>query len=252
MVRPALHGAVVLLVVLAGCTGFLQDPPERDERAVAALSDARSALDAVESYRHETDLRVEATGDGRTERVDVRQVGTVDVEAKRMNTTNDVDGRTVESYVVNRTAYQECSRPPGFWGKENQSTEEWETLTPAYRQLSLLESGDLRFAGAATVDGRNATRVVGEPTAEALQRYREERSQPVFGGPEFRDVSMAVWFDNETALPLKTRLRFEVEGRDGSATAMMETRFLAYDEPVSIVVPTEALEDHLEMGCPGS
>lgn len=260
MRRLALHVALVLLVVLAGCAGFLEEPPERDERAVAALEGTTAAVDAAGSYRYETDLRIEAAGDGRTERLDVRLVGAVDAAAMRMNATTqvdgpvgpNVDGRTFETYLVNRTAYQQCTRPPGFWGVENRTADDWDTLTPAYRQLSLLESGDLRWEGPATVDGRNATLVVGEPTAAALQQYREDGSRPVFGGPEFRDVTMSVWIDDETDLPLKTELRFEVVEGDGSATSRMETRFLDYGEPVSVEVPAEAKDDPLTHGCPGS
>ena len=250
MVRPALHGALLLLVLLAGCTGFLEDPPQRDERAVAALEESVTALDAVETYRYETDLHVEATGDGRTERFDVGVSGAVDAAEKRMNSTARVDGRSREAYVVNRTAYRQCSSGT-FWGVENQSAEKWDTLTPAYRQLSLLGSGSLRYEGGATVDGRNATLLVGEPTAEALQRYGEDRNQPLLGGPEIHDVTMDVWIDNETDLPLRSRLRFSISTGDASGSARMETRFRSYGEPVEIEVPEEAREHHLEFGCPG-
>lgn len=260
MRRFPLHVALVAVVVLAGCTGVLEEPPERDERAVAALEETAAAVDDAESYRYETDLRIEATGDGRAERLDVRLVGAVDAAAMRMNATTRVDGRagpnldgrTFEAYLVNRTTYQQCARPPGFWGVENRTAEDWDTLTPAYRQLSLLESGDLRWEGPATVDGRNATLLVGEPTVEALQQYRDGGTRPVFGGPEFRDVTLSVWVDDGTDLPLKTELRFEVVEGDGSATTRMVTRFLDYGEPVSVEVPAEAMDDPLTHGCPGS
>ena len=252
MVRPALHGAVVLLVLLAGCTGFLEEPPERDERAVAAVEESMAALDAVETYRYETDLRVQATADGRTERVHAIVTGAVDSSARRMNSTTDVDGRTVEAYLLNRTAYQQCSRIRSFWGVENETAEDWDALTPAYRQLALLESGDLRYEGKATVDGRAATHVVGEPSADALARYREDRSQPIFGGPEIHDVRLEVWIENETDLPIRTRLRFSLSSGDGSGSARMETKFTDFGDPVSIDLPEEAREDQLELGCPGS
>lgn len=251
MVRPALHGALLLLVVLAGCTGFLEDPPQRDERAVAAVEASTNALDAVETYRFETDLRVEATADGRTERFDARVTGAVDAGERRLNTTSRTDGSSFRTYVVNRTTYRQCPPMGSFWGVENESAEDWNTLTPAYRQLSLLESGDLRYAGGATVDGKNATKIVGEPTAEALGRYGEDRSRPLFGGPDVHDVRMEVWIDNETDLPLRTRLRFDVDSGDASGSARMETSFRGYGDPVDVVVPEEAFENQLKLGCPG-
>ena len=252
MTRPALHAALLLLVLTAGCAGFLDDPPPRDDRAVAALEETRTAVEAAETYRYATDLHVEARGDGRTRRVDARVTGTVDVAARRMNSTTEVEGETLRGYVVDRTAYRECGRMGAFWGVENRTAEDWDTLTPAYRQLSLLSDGALRFEGGATVDGRDATLIVGEPTPAALQRYEEDRSRPLFGGPEVRNVRMEVWIDDRTDRPLRTRLRFEVADGGNVATARMETRFSGYDEPVSIEVPEEAFEDQLELGCPGS
>ena len=252
MPRQALTVSLLLLVVTAGCAGVLDDPPPRDDRAVAALEETRAAVEAAETYRYDTDLHVEARGDGRTRRVDARVTGTVDVAGKRMNSTTEVEGETLRGYVVNRTAYQECGRMNAFWGVENRTADDWDSLTPAYRQLSLLSDAALRFEGGATVDGRDATLVVGEPSPAALSQYDEDRSRPLFGGPEVRDVRMAVWIDNATDRPLRTRLSFEVADGDNTANARMETRFSGYDEPVAIEVPEEAFEDQLELGCPGS
>ena len=210
-----------------------------------------AALEDVETYRYETDLRVRVTADGRTERVHARVSGAVDAAERRLNSTSEMDGRTREAYLLNRTVYRQCPRVGSFWGVENETAEDWDALTPAHRQLSLLESGDLRHAGGATVDGRAATHLVGEPTDEALRRYNEDRNQPVFGGPEIHDVRMEVWIGNETDLPLRTRLRFSISSGDGSGSARMETHFSAYGDPVSIEVPEEAFENQLELGCAG-
>ncbi len=248
MARPALHAALALLVVLAGCSLLAPEPP-RDDRAVAELEAAQRALEAVESYRYESDLHAVARDDGRTERVDATVAGAVDRTTRRMNGTTRQDGRTAEHYLLNRTAYRQCGRGMGFWGAENRSAEDWDRLTPAARQLSLLETGALRHGGTATVDGRDATLLVGEPPAKALRQYRDERSQPLFGGPNVRNVTMAVWLDAETSRPVETALSFEVGGRDGSATASMTTRFRAYDEPVAIELPAEVEEVLLDLGC---
>lgn len=250
MRRPVRVGALALLVVLAGCSGLVGEQAVREESAVAAVEGSRAALDAVESYRFTNDLHVEATDDGRTRQIDARGVGAVNVTEKRLNVTGRIDGRTQRSYLVNRTNYRECSRVP-FWGVENRTAGEWEELTPAVKQLSLLDRGDLRLAGAATVDGRNATLVVGEPPAEALGQYIDEGNRPLIGGPEVRDPTVSVWVDNGTHLPLKTRLRFTVTEGTGVATAEIVTRFSDYGEPVSIEVPEEARERTMSGGCVG-
>lgn len=253
MRRAARLGVLAALVVLAGCSGYLGEEPVRDERAVAAVEESERALSAVESYRFATDLHVEATDDGRTEEIDARSVGAVNVTEKRVNATARIDDRTQRSYLLNRTNYKECATPPGpFWGIENQTAEEWDELTPAVKQLSLLSSGDLRTAGAATVDGRAVTHVVGEPPGEAFEQYIDERNRPLVGGPEIRDPTVEVWIDNETHLPLQTRLRFTVTAEGGIATAEMVTRYRDYGAPVSVELPAEAREGHvLEGGCVG-
>ena len=252
MSRPALLCALALLVVLAGCSGYLGEEPVREEGAVAAVEESERALSAVESYRFVTDLHVEATDDGRTREIDARSVGAVNVTEKRVNATARIDDRTQRSYVLNRTNYRECPKPGAFWAVENQTAEDWDELTPAVKQLSLLESGALRSAGAATVDGRAATHVVGEPPADAFEQYIDERNRPLIGGPEIRDPSMEAWIDNETHLPLRTRLRFTVAAEGGVATAEMVTRYRDYGAPVSVELPAEAREGHvLEGGCVG-
>ncbi|HKJ57669.1 MAG TPA: hypothetical protein VKA37_00440 [Halobacteriales archaeon] len=252
MRRAARLGALALLVVLAGCTGFLGEEPVRDEQAVAAAEESKRALSEVESYRFTTDLHVEATDGGRTEQIDATSLGAVNATAKRLNVTARIDDRTQRSYLLNRTNYKECPMPGAFWAVENQTADEWVELTPAFKQLSLLESGDLRTEGAATVDGRAATHVVGEPSGEAFMQYIDERNRPLIGGPEIRDPQVEVWIDNETRLPLKTRLRFTVAAEGGTATARQVTRYRAYGEPVSVELPAEAREGHvLEGGCVG-
>ena len=251
MSRPVRLCALAVLVVLAGCSGLVGEEPVREEGAVAAVESSQRALAGVESYRFATDLHVEATDGDRTRRVDGRGVGAVNVTTKRLNATAGVDDRTQQSYLLNRTNYVECASPGPWWGVENQTAEEWVELTPAVKQLSLLERGDLRTAGNATVDGRAATHVVGEPPPEAMGQYVDDRNQPLIGGPEVRDARMEAWIDDETHLPLETRLRFTVAAEGGTATAEMVTRFTDYGAPVSVELPPEAREHRLSGDCPG-
>lgn len=252
MGRPSLHVALVLLVVSAGCSFFGPDPP-RDERAVAALGDARRAVADVDAYRYHGDLQVVGSGDSGTERVTIQVAGVVDVAGKRANSTAEREGRTYGSYLVNRTRYRECARPRGSWGVEEVSIDgDWASQTPVHRQLSLLETGVLRHAGGATVRGEDATLLVGEPSGRALRQYQKERGRPLIGGPQIRNPRVRVWIDNETSLALRTSLEFEVEGGDSSATATMTMDFEGYGEPATIELPADVREDIWETGCPGS
>ena len=250
MDRPALHVAVAVCVLLAGCS-LLGPSHTREDRATAALANASDALNGTDTYHFESDMSVVATVDDRTERVDVDLVGGVDVTARELWTNATREGETYESYVLNRTAYRECGGPGPWWGKEEVEGD-WSAQTPARRQLELLRSGSLYWNGSTTIDGESAVVLVGEPTSKAFTRYSERRSQPVFGGPNVEGAHIRVWLDTETRRPLRTRLRFEVKQGGNTATATMTTRFSGYGDPVSVEVPAEAREDALEFGCPGS
>jgi hypothetical protein len=98
----------------------------------------------------------------------------------------------------------------GLWGVDEREADDWSTLTPAARQLSLLESGSLYHNGTETVDGEETTVLLGEPTSEALTRYQERRSPSLFGGPNVENAEVRVWLDGETDRPRQTRFEFEV------------------------------------------
>ena len=250
MDRPALHVAVAVCVLLAGCS-LLGPSHTREARATAALENASDALNGTDTYHFESDLSVVATADDRTESVRVDLVGSVDTVARELWTNATRDGETYESYVLNRTAYQECGGPGPWWGK-TEVEGDWDAQTPARRQLALLRSGSLYWNGTDTVDGESAVVLLGEPTTDALTRYSERRSGSVFGGPNVENAHIRVWLDAETHRPLRTRLSFEVSEGGNTASATMTTRFTGYGDPISVEVPPEAREDSLELGCPGS
>lgn len=250
MNRPALHVAVAVCVLLAGCS-LLGPSHTREERATGALDNASATLDGTETYRFDSDMSVVATADGRTERVDVAVTGAIDVPAREMRTNATIEGETYRSYLLNRTVYQECAGTVWDWGTREVETN-WSVQTPARRQIDLLRSGSLYWNGTTTVDGESALLLTGEPTGKAITRYQERRSQSLLGGPSVENARMRVWLDAETYRPIKTDLRFEVEEGGNTATATVTSRFTDYGAPVSIEVPAEARDDPLEMGCPGS
>lgn len=248
MDRPALHVAIAVCVILAGCSVFGQDHT-REERAVSALADARDAVNQTDSYRYEGDLRVVATADGRSERIDVRVNGTVDAAQRRMHTTAERDGEASEAYLVNRTSYRECDRM-ALWAVEEREADDWSLLTPAARQLSPLESGSLYFNGTETVDGEETRLLVGEPTEKALTQYQERRSQPLFGGPSIDDAEVRVWLDTESDRPRKTQVRFEVSEGGNSATATVTMWFDDYGTDAAVDVPVIPEDKQWEGKCP--
>jgi hypothetical protein len=247
--RPALHVAVAVCVLLAGCS-LLGASHTREERATRALDNASATLDGTETYRFESEMSVVATADDRTERVDIGLTGAVDVGAHEMRTNATLEGETYRSYLLNRTVYQECAGTVWDWGTRETETN-WSVQTPARRQLALLRSGSLYWNGTVDIDGESALLLTGEPTGEAITRYQERRSRSLLGGPSVENARMKVWLDPETSRPVKTDLRFEVKEGGNTATARVRSRFADYGTPVAVEVPTEARDDPLEMGCPG-
>lgn len=252
MARPALLGAVALLVLTAGCASSLADPPTREDRAVARLDDARAALDAVETYRYDGTARIVATDGGREERAEFRIDGAVDVAARKERNTVVSAEENRSAYRIGERVYRECSAIAVSWGVENRTVDgDWVEATPAGRHLELLESGALRVAGGGTVAGRNATVLAGRPSTGAVERYVEVTPRRLIGGPQLRQPRVRVWIDNRTARPLRSVLTFEVAGGDASASASIRTRYRDYDEPVTIELPAEALEEPWSGSCPG-
>ncbi|QLH80252.1 hypothetical protein [Halosimplex pelagicum] len=252
MDRIALHLTIAACLVLAGCSALGPDHT-RQERAVETLADARDAVNATDGYRFDGDLRVVATADGETERVEIGMNGTVDAAERRIHSTSVRDGETFESYVTNRTAYRECGGPMGMdmWGVENVTTDDWTTATPAARQLALLESGSIYYNGTRTLDGREAVLLVGRPTTEALTKYQERRDRSLLGGPSVENATVRVWLDPETSRPLRSAVRFEVSQGGNSASATVDMRFDDYDSDLSVDVPVIPDERTWGTGCPG-
>lgn len=253
MDRGALSVLVALCVLLSGCSILGGEEIVRQEQAVNALADARTAANETETYHYTADLRIVASADGRTEQVEADLRGRVNVTDRRMAMNTSLQGETLATYVDDGTAYQECGNMARPWGVENVSTAgDWRTQSLMGRQLSLLESGSLYHNGTETIDGTEATILVGEPTTEALSRYQKRRSQNVADGANVENPTLRVWLNPDTGRLLQTRLRFEVTEGDASATATLTSRIDEYGEPVSITVPGEATRQEHEFPCPGS
>jgi len=257
MVRRALPLLLALCLVTAGCSALGPDYV-REDRAESTLAAANAALAETETYRFEADATVVATSDDESQRVDLRAAGNVSLTERRMGGRTNVSGggdryrQSTESYLLNRTRYRECSSRAREWGADESATENWSTLTPAGRQLTLLESGSLLYNGTTTVDGREATLLVGEPTEDALTLYQQRRSESLPDGPGIENARLEAWFDAETDRPIRTTLTFEVSGGDASASTSLTTRYRDYGRPVTVDPPAELLSDPPEFTCPGS
>mgnify|MGYP006273217547 FL=1 len=252
MSRRAVAGlGLLVLVVSAGCLGF-GTQPERTDRAEAELAAAQATLDDVETYQYETQMDLSASVEEERRQLAVRIEGTVDVAERMARSRADLDGENRTAYVTNRTVYQECECP---WGWGNESIEvagPWIQATPLGRQLQLLESGALHVETDDSLAQADAVVLVGQPSAESLEKYGVSATQPVIGGPSVENITVRVVIDNTTHRPIRSTVAFEVAGGGGEGQGTVDTQFGAYDEPVSITIPDEVKEDAAETGCPGS
>lgn len=243
--------ALLLLVLSAGCLGF-GDQPQRTDRAEATLADAKATLDDIETYHYETEMDVSATAEGDTRQLNIRIEGDVDVAERLAISRVHTDEKNKTSYVTNRTLYRACSGPWG-WGNESIEVEgAWIQATPLGRQLQLLESGDLRLETDDSLAKADAVMIVGHPPPEALEEFGVSATQPVFGGPSVKNITVRVVINNTTNRPIRSTVSFEISGGGGVGEGTVDIRFGPYNEPLSIAIPEEVKEDASEMGCPGS
>ncbi|WP_254279072.1 hypothetical protein [Haloarcula marina] len=252
MRRPALHVALAVCLVLAGCS-LLGSDPVREAEAVDRLDSVRDRAQTVESYQYDLSFDVSTTASG--DRVSGTGTGTVNVTTRRAVTNVTVDGATTRTYLDNRTAYTQCrtTMPTGFWGEEEIPSERnWTEATPLGRQLALLSTGDLYHNGTETVDGHETVYLTGSPSKDALDAYSDGTSaSPVFGGPNVDSVTVDFWVDAATNRPVQSEVRVVVSGDGETAMATVTTRYRDYGDRVRVTVPADARADAFSGGCPG-
>lgn len=229
--------AMIVVVGLAGCA--LLDQPTREEEAVAALDETVVAAKAIESYRFDTRLRV---SDG-SNRMDARLSGTVDVAAEAMNGSMAVEDERRELYLLGETLYQQCLPPwDHLWAADEIDHEgAWWRATPLGTQLGLFETGDLAHRGTRRLDGEAAVLLVGSPRDPEIGSGAS--AGLAVGGPSVDDATARLWIDPETRLPMQIEVELQLSDGQETATASMTSRFAGYDEPVTVVAPTDATRD---------
>jgi len=251
MPRRALPLALLLLLVTAGCLGSSDDPAVREDRAVETLESASDAAAAVESYEFDVDIRVSArTADG-SERYTADGNGRVNVTARTMAMETRSRGRTLESYVDGRTAYQACPPNGMHWGSQNVTADNWSSAAPLGRQLALLSTGDLYYNGTETEDGREVVHLSGRPSLSALQDRPEVGTTSLPDADRIERLELHAWFDAETKRLIRSRFSATAAGNGQEASVTLRMRFHDYGVPVDVTVPDGARDAFSDGGCPG-
>lgn len=247
---------VALLVLLAGCGGVLDQRPPSDERAVEVRSDLLDAVSEVDTYRFAADFHAEGTEGDDRRTVRVASNGSVSVADRRLHATSRYEEQEKETYVVGDRIYTECASPWSGWGLRNVSEEaddggRWLNATPLGRQAAILERSRVYWVGTETVDGRETAVIEARPTNRELRGLSDGFNSGDLTQRAVKNVTLRVWVDVESDLPVKSVLSIELRRGGVSVSGTATTTFSDYGEPVSITVPDEVTEDPWRSGCPG-
>ncbi len=245
MRRRALQGALVVVVVLAGCSAFSSEQVVRQQKATDALNESRESIQTVESFRFESSFDIEV--ESGTERLSGGISGRANASTRKVAAISTVRGRSIHTYLDNRTAYREC--PPGgsFWGTENLTADRWIDATVLGGGVELFSSGDLYWNGTEQIDGETAVHISGEPRVSEL-----DNSQT--GAPETDDdntdsLRVDMWLDDETYRPLKWEMTAEVSADGETASLTVTTNYRDYGEAVSVDIPDDARDTTFDHAC---
>lgn len=261
--RPPLAAlALATLLVTSGCLGVLgPSRPPADERAVDALDRSRTALEDVTSYRVAVDGRLRADADDERLRIRISGTAPVNVTSRRMNATLTLEehggtvplssGGTRSTHVDGYTAYSECARMG--WGRQNLSRDvPWRTYAPIGQQLALLDRTPVYWRGTETTNGTEAAVVVAHPTVGELRSVPSVRGTDAtdFEAANVQNVTVRVWIDRETHLPIRAERRIRVRANGDTATAAVTYRFREFGERVTVRRPAIESGVQWEFGCP--
>jgi len=239
---------------------------------------AVESFDNISTYQFEMDMTMYTTGEAVGEAIEhtVTMVnsGTLDLENQQMKTDLSMDAgdemMRVESYIIDGMVYAKPEAPgeePG-WIKSEAPEEYWEMMTAVSgikNYIELLKTAQVEVIGSEQVNGVDC--YILQLTPEMAELYQTAMN-PVGGVgqagmlapvPEelledmFRSFSVKEWVAKDTYLLMKAEIDMAIEttpefkdylGEEVDVSIDVTISFLAYNynQPVTIVVPEEALE----------
>jgi hypothetical protein len=279
MGKKILTMALVLVTVLS-FTACGEETEEELElpSAQEIIGGAVESFDNISTYQFELDMTMHTTGEVEGEAIEhtVTMVnsGTLDLENKQMKTDLSVDSvdemMRVESYIIDGVVYAKPEAPgeePG-WIKSEAPEEYWEMMTAVSglkNYIELLKTAQVEVTGSEQVKGVDCYMLQLTP---AVPELYQTAMNPVGGVgqagmlapvPEelledmFRSFSVKEWVSKDTYFLMKAEIDMTIEttpefkdylGEDVDVSIDITISFLTYNynQPVTIVVPEEALE----------
>lgn len=263
----------LVLVMVLSFTACAKEPSAQE-----IVDGAIESFDNLKTYQFELNMTMDATGEAEGEAIDhtitMVNSGTLDLENQQMKTYLSMDSgdemMRVESYIVEGMVYAKPEAPgeePG-WIKSEAPAEYWEIMTAVSgleNYVELLKTAQVEVIGSEQVKGVDCYML--QLTPEMAELYQTAMN-PVGGVgqagmlapvPEelledmFRSFSVKEWVAKDTYLIMKAEIDMAIEttpefkeylGEEVEVFLDITISFLSYnyDQPVTIVVPEEALE----------
>ena len=233
---------------------------------------------SIKTYRFDLDMTMHATGEVEDEAIEhtvtMDNSGTLDLENLQMKADLSAGSgdemMRLEMYIINGMMYARPEAPgeEPMWMKQEAPVEVWRSMSGAsglenYKEL--LETAQSEVIGSENVKGVDC--YVLQLTPEMALLY-QAAVDPVGGigragmlppVPEelleemFRSFSVKQWIAKDTHFLMKAEIDMAIEttpelmdylGEEGETSIEITISFLAYNynQPVTIVVPAEALE----------
>jgi hypothetical protein len=257
---------VIIVLVLIGAVIFAMlsgGPPGEQGEAEGLLTQSKQAVEQLtkESFTFSGSLEssvqgeyvsLKFSGEGRIDSANKRVYFKLNFESP---TGLEEDTITIESYTIDDIVYTNFF---DLWTKYEGETL-WGESHFSEKIVDFANSFDALVGNPETVNGKQTIRVAVNPSLEDVIEQIESLNPSLTDrigfldaqllGRAVRSISMQVWIDQQSLLPVKSEFTLEIAGKDLSQTGggVISSDLIAsgeinfdYTTPFNIVLPTAA------------
>lgn len=228
---------VTVLVVTAGCTGFMGG-----DGGVASAEEVRqqavTSMEGAETYRMQMNMTFE-TSQGN---LSMAMNGTFDQPAEKARMTTTFQGQQFDSYIDGTTMYLEG---PTGWQTQNLSDREpWNESTALERQRAIMESANVTELAEDTVDGEPVYVLRIEPDPERVKQVVSQQQTRNLDAVSVENVTYVQYVHRETGNLVRADMEMTMTANGQTIDTTATIRFSDYNEPVDVTIPEEARQSN--------